>query len=139
MSKKTQKFKIQKISDILAISLSSICAIHCLLTPIVLILFPIFSSSFVSDLLFHRLMLFLILPTSALAFFLGCKHHRDIYTAILGITGFLILLVSAIWGHDIFGLVGERLVTIVGGVIMSFAHFRNYKLCQEDTCHHHHH
>ena len=87
--------------------------------------------------LVHKLILFLILPTSGLAFFLGCKHHRDVYTVVLGIVGFIIIFFSAFWGHDTVGEFGEKAMTIVGGLLMSLAHFRNYKLCQKDTCHDH--
>ena len=74
--------------DRLGIALSGICIVHCLITPIALTVLPIFTlSSFVEDILFHQLMLWLVLPTSALALFIGCRKHRNLNIAASGILG----------------------------------------------------
>jgi len=53
--------------DKFAILLSGVCLVHCLITPVLITLMPIISmTAFVEDLLFHKLMLWLVLPTSVI-------------------------------------------------------------------------
>ena len=121
--------------DKIGIFLSSICLLHCLVTPIAITLTPILSlNSFVEETLFHQLMLWLVLPTSCIALFIGCRKHRDLLIACTGILGMLILIIVAFYGHDVFGRSGEKIATSVGGVILAFSHILNYRACQARTC-----
>jgi hypothetical protein len=117
----------QRTLDALAMSLSGLCIIHCLALPLALTLFPIFASALVDDQLFHGVMYLGVLPTSCLAFFLGFRHHRDRTLIIVGGTGLVILGVAALFGHDWFGHLGERLVTSLGGLVLASAHVINYR------------
>ncbi|MBX2848754.1 MAG: MerC domain-containing protein [Acidiferrobacterales bacterium] len=121
--------------DKFAIFLSGVCILHCLVTPLIVTLLPIITvSGFVEDLLFHKLMLWLVLPTSCIALFIGCRKHRDLLIAGTGIIGMLILIVVTFFGHDVFGEAGERIASSVGGLILAFSHFLNFRACQETTC-----
>ena len=51
-----------------------------------------------------------------------------------GIIGLSIMIVSAIWGHDLFGETGEIVSTLAGTSILSFGPIKNKKLCKE-CCH----
>lgn len=133
------QINFQKLYDVIAISLSGICAIHCLLTPIALIIFPIMGLTVLTHTLFHKLMFFLILPTSLIAFFLGCRQHKDSRVIMLGIIGFAVLFFAAFWGHSVLGTSNERIITIIGGTIMATGHVRNFRLCRQTSCGHHHH
>lgn len=117
----------QRTLDALAVSLSGLCIIHCLALPLALTLFPIFASAMVDDSLFHAVMYLGVLPTSCLAFLLGYRHHRDRVLIIVGGTGLAILGVAALFGHAWFGELGERLVTSLGGLVLAWAHFVNYR------------
>ena len=127
---------MQKPLDILATSISGLCAMHCLLMPLALVLFPILSGSLFAGEDFHRFLVWVILPTSSIAFLLGCRRHKDTAVLILGIMGMFILVISAFWGHDFVGDWGERILTVIGGLILAAGHFRTYKLCQHDHCEH---
>lgn len=121
--------------DKLAILMSGVCLVHCLLAPILMTLLPIFSTSILlDDSLFHTLMLWLILPTSIIALFLGCRKHRQWQIASTGALGILILISVAFAGHDLFGHTGEKIATSIGGIILAFSHFLNYRACQSITC-----
>lgn len=121
--------------DKFAILLSGACLLHCLITPIVVTALPIFSSStLVEDLLFHQLMLWVVLPTSFIALFLGCRKHKQLNIAGTGILGLGILVAVAFFGHDWFGITGEKVATTVGGLILALSHYLNYKACQNTTC-----
>lgn len=121
--------------DKLAMSLSAVCLVHCLLTPALLTLLPIVSSSLlVEDALFHKLMLWLVLPTSGVALFLGCRKHNRLSIVVCGIIGMSILIAVAFFGHDIFGIVAEKIATSIGGLILAASHFLNFRACQSVPC-----
>lgn len=121
--------------DRLGILLSGICVIHCLLAPIALTMLPIIGlNSFVEDLLFHRLMLWLVLPTSIIALTIGCRQHRDFRILGTGALGMIILILVAILGHEILSPPMEKILTTVGGVVLAISHILNYRACQKLTC-----
>ena len=143
--------------DSLAISMSVICAVHCLLTPVLLALLPIISTTFWVHENFHLWMVFLVVPTTSLAVFMGCRKHKDKVVAGLSITGLAFILFIAIYqysfhtGHsfDANGICTScthqssgsflNLTTIlnsVGGLFLASAHFRNFKLCRQAKCDH---
>lgn len=121
--------------DKFAILLSGVCLLHCLLTPVLVTLLPIFSTFvFFDDSMFHDLMLWLVLPTSVVALFLGCRKHKRLSIALTGALGIAILIGVAFMGHELFGIHGEKLATSAGGIVLAFSHFLNYKACQSIVC-----
>ncbi len=124
--------KLQGFTDYTSLSLAGICAIHCFLTPVALILFPVVGSTVFSEEIFHELMLLLVVPASVVAIFLGCKRHKDFSVITLGILGLSFLLVGA------FGATGyeESILTLIGAFIMVLGHLRNFRLCRKDGCEH---
>ena len=130
---------MQKIIDNLGITISSVCAIHCVLLPAIFIIAPY---SFLASHEFHEALIYFILPCAAIAFVLGCRKHGDVKVAIMGTLG-VILLASSLLFHDIFHAEehSEELITVIitiaGSVMLILSHLRNRKLClQEDyACH----
>lgn len=121
--------------DRFAVILSGICILHCLLAPVLLTLLPILSiSAFVEDLVFHQLMLWLVLPTSAVALVLGCRKHRKPMILITGAVGMLMLIIVAFWGHSIMMVAYEKVATTAAGLLLAFSHYLNYKACQDLIC-----
>jgi len=121
--------------DRFAVILSGICILHCLLAPVLLTLLPILSiSAFVEDLVFHQLMLWLVLPTSAVALVLGCRKHRKPMILITGAVGMLMLIIVAFWGHSIMMVSYEKVATTAAGLLLAFSHYLNYKACQDLIC-----
>ncbi len=108
---------------------------HCLLTPVAITFLPIISAStFVEDLLFHQLLLWAVLPTSFIALFVGCRKHKQFNIAVTGLIGISILVAVAFFGHDWFGITGEKVATSVGGLVLALSHYLNYRACQDTTC-----
>ena len=124
--------------DKLAVVLSSICMAHCLALPFLLTLAPITQGAFLDEQTFHLVMLVIILPVSLVALTIGCREHKDTLTIILGACGLLTLGITAIFGHDLFGITGERLVTSLGGLILAAAHIQNFRVCRNNDCEHDH-
>ena len=130
---------MQKIIDNLGITISSVCAIHCVLLPAIFIIAPY---SFLASHEFHEALIYFILPCAAIAFVLGCRKHGDLKVAVMGTLG-VILLASSLLFHEIFHAEEHSeelitvLITIAGSIMLIISHLRNRKLClkEEFACH----
>ena len=130
---------MQKIIDNLGITISSVCAVHCVLLPAIFIIAPY---SFLASHEFHEALIYFILPCAAVAFTLGCRKHGDIKVAIMGSFG-IILLASSILLHEVFHSEEHSeelttvLITVAGSIMLILSHLRNRKLClkEEFACH----
>jgi hypothetical protein len=121
--------------DKFAVFLSGVCVVHCLLTPIILTLLPVVAASvFIEDVLFHQAILWLVLPSSCIALFIGCRKHKDLLIAGSGVLGMLLLVFIAFFAHDLLTPVQEKIATSMAGLILAYSHIRNYKACQTLTC-----
>ena len=125
----------QGVFDRVAISTSALCMIHCLATPFLIIGVPVLSSTFIAGEAFHRFLVWIVLPVSLVALFIGCRRHKDAVVAAFGGLGLLLLVLTAYFGHQLLGETGERVATVVGGLILAMGHFRNYRLCRLAECH----
>ena len=130
---------MQKIIDNLGITISSVCAIHCVLLPAIFLVAPY---SFIASHEFYEALIYFILPCALVAFVLGCRKHKDTKVAVLGTLG-IILLTAALLLHDVHH--GDQhneeltsiLITICGSVLLVVSHLRNRKLCMQEqySCH----
>lgn len=125
---------VQKWLDRMAISVSALCMLHCLATPILLVAVPILSSTLMADEEFHLFMVIFVLPISLIALFIGCRRHKDRAVLLLGGLGLLSLVLVAYLGHDLLGEQGEKVATVASGVILAIGHLRNYRLCRHGQC-----
>ncbi len=128
----------RKYMDAAAVVLSGVCMLHCLALPIALTILPIVNVTLLDESTFHLIMMAVILPISIIALTIGCRQHKDKLTLVLGSVGLGILTITAIFGHDLLGLTGERIVTSIGGLILAAAHIQNYLCCRNDDCAHEH-
>jgi len=121
--------------DKFAILLSGICLIQCLVLPIALTALPILSATIVvDDHLFHELMLWLVLPASIIALTMGCRKHRNLNILATGAIGLAIIVFVTFLGHDLLGETWEKWVSSLGGIVLAYAHYLNYKACQDLIC-----
>lgn len=120
--------------DKTAIGLSFICAVHCLLVPVVLVIVPSFATSTLVDEQFHLWMLIAVIPTSLLALTLGCKQHKNMNVLAVGILGLITLALATLFGHDLLGETGEKAASLVGASLIALGHIRNYTLCKHQQC-----
>ena len=122
------------LSDKLAITLSTACAIHCLMVPSFLIVTSGFFTISIHNELIHYLLISLAVPISLFGLNSGLKKHNKPSFFYIGIAG-LAILVSAIFiGESMFGRFGEQILSVVGSTIVVYAHFRNYRTCKEIDC-----
>lgn len=126
---------IQTYTDKLAIGLSVLCTVHCLVFPLLLLLVPSLTAlSIADDDLFHQWMIAAVLPSSLIALSMGCKKHGNYTFLGLGFFGVLLLSLAAFWGHDLVGETGEKGLTLFSSLLIATAHFNNHRLCQDKKC-----
>lgn len=141
--------------DSLAIGMSLLCAVHCLLTPILIVFLPIIATTFWVHQDFHLWMVLFVVPTTSAAVFMGCRKHRDKAVLILSMLG-LVCLVS-IAGYETWlhadsnateaphcphcvaqskqaWLTPGTLINVLGGMLLASAHGRNFLLCRKSSC-----
>ena len=143
--------------DSLAIGMSMICAVHCLLTPILIVSLPIITTTFWVHEDFDLWMVFFVVPTTTAAVFMGCRKHRDKAVLILSAIGLTFLVSVAVY-ETMFNsgsvlqdqahcakcanlntgniLTASTLVNVLGGILLASAHVRNYLLCRHSNCTH---
>jgi hypothetical protein len=120
--------------DGVAISISAVCVLHCLLAPLAVLAFPIIGSSLWASHEFHAWLLVLILPSSTLALYLGCREHGSGKVLGLGLTGMAVLIAAAVLGPEVLTELGEVLVTGVGGTLLAVSHVLNFRRCRALRC-----
>jgi len=122
--------------DKLSISISVLCVAHCLIFPVLAVFIPNIIALGLTSENFHFWMIVSVIPSSAFALTLGCKKHANISMVIIGVVGLSSLLLALALDHSMLGEYGEKALTLIGALLIAFAHFRNFKLCQQhDNCH----
>lgn len=122
--------KLQFFADKTAISLSLLCAVHCLAMPLLVLSIPSLTSLGLDDEAFHLWMLVAVIPISTLALFMGCKKHRRKSVVLIGGPGLAVLCAAAFLGHDLLGEFMEKALTVLGATLIALGHVWNYRLCR---------
>lgn len=118
-------------ADGFAIGLSSICIVHCLVMPLLLVLFPSSLVSFFADESVHRLAVFFAVPISVFALTLGCGSHKRFWVLTMGVVGISLLLLPLFLPNE----ATEKLLTVSGAMLIAVSHLMNMKICRSLDCH----
>ncbi len=124
----------QTVLDRAAIALSVLCLIHCLLLPFIIVAFPLSLANIFKGEALHGWLLLAIIPTSLAALILGCRKHKSKNIYLLCGLGISFLIGGFLFGHDLLGEAGEKIMTVIGGVIIAIGHFYNFSLCNKANC-----
>jgi hypothetical protein len=116
--------------DRIAIALSTICIVHCLTVPVLIAVLPVVAVAWGSDAHFHSLMLWLVVPTSAVGFALGYRVHRQAGLVALGAAAVVALAIAALWGHAVWTPAIETLASVAASLVLAYAHLRNFREVQ---------
>ena len=128
--------EVTSVLDRSAIGLSFLCVLHCLAVPLTLILMPSLAALPIADERVHLLLVLLVLPTSTVALTLGCRQHGLKHILAWGLTGIAILVLAAGLGEEFLGEYGEKMLTVVGSVLVAVGHILNFKCCRTAGCDH---
>lgn len=123
----------QVLTDKFSIGLSLLCAIHCLVLPLMLALLPSLTILQLDNETVHYWMLAAVLPISVYALTMGCKQHNNYRLFVLGGIGLALLFMAVLLGEDRIGEWGEKILTLFGATLVAIGHFLNFRLCQSHT------
>ena len=133
---RNRALNVRFFADGVGILGSAACAFHCLAAPVFLVVGTVLPTPFSTDESFHETMLWAIFPAAALAFGLGCWHHKDRRVLLFGIFGVLGISSPFFVPYGAIGETGERWVTLASAGLLIAAHLRNFRRCREDGCEH---
>ena len=132
MKQPTLKSIFFSFFDVLGFSTSTLCAIHCALLPFILSFLPLIGMELLSDPLFEWIMLISSITLVLTSFLIGYyKHHHDSEALSIMLIAFIFFVLG--YPRDFPALLNEISLPI-GGIIMAYAHYRNWKLCKEKDC-----
>ena len=137
MSSQSEQAELEKHTGFLdgaAIGLSALCAIHCLALPIALTMLPVIATIPLGDESFHKALLFLVIPASAIGLTLGCRGHQQWGVMFWGVSGLVVMTFAAMFGHDLLGEALEKVGTLLGACIVAGSHTANFRRCRISEC-----
>jgi hypothetical protein len=120
--------------DGLGVLLSGICLVHCLVLPIAVGLVPLLGIGILGHQQFHQVLIFLVLPTSAIGLSLGYRRHHRSYILAIGIVGVAILVAIALFAHELVDSRAEIIIASVGGIIVASSHILNLLEARKTAC-----
>lgn len=132
MKSNTIKYSIGYVADALGFSASTLCAIHCALVLVALTFLPMLGLNFFASHTFEWIMLGSSVLIAFISFLIGYyKHHHSDEPLSLMLIAFIFFTL----GHprEIPNLLDEIFLPL-GGIMMAYAHYRNWKLCKETNC-----
>ncbi|UAY51951.1 MerC domain-containing protein [Ferruginibacter albus] len=120
--------------DVMGITASVLCAIHCALLPVIVTTLPVFGINIIHNTRFEWGMI-------ALAFFVGSfalihgyiKHHRSLMPVWVFTFGFVFLLLKQFFHAFEYWFLAPAVILVVS------AHFYNFRLCRQTKCESSHH
>lgn len=134
--------KLIDIGDKSALVLSLVCTLHCIATPLMLVMVPSISVllAFEPEEL-HLWLLYAVIPISSFTMIAGYFHHHRASVSIITLLGMLSLIGAVIFGHDMMGGLGEVILTVMGSILIAYGHIKNLmirrynlRLRTLDTC-----
>ena len=117
-----------------AMTLSFICALHCLLVPSFFILTSGFFALSIDNEFIHNLILLAALPISSYALISGYNSHNTLSYLYIGFSGLLMLISAVLMNEILFGEFGEKFLTTLGSILVIYAHYKNYQTCKNLDC-----
>jgi hypothetical protein len=125
----SEKLATLTTSQKLSIWLSSLCLIHCLITPFLIILLPSVSGFFSGWV--EATLIFAIIPISSIAFFPIWIKHKNKTRLVEFLSGLALILLVQIAFHDFdhtgfhFNQILETILMISGTGLIAYSTYKN--------------
>ena len=146
--------------DKAGVCVSGLCAMHCVLTPVLLSIWPMFGKAW-GGTATHWIIAALVVPLAVVAFAMGYRHHRRLWIPLIAAVGITLILVAiltpgiahhhhvenesvTLHDHDASAphteiteqhdhhdsILSESAVTITGSLFLIVAHIANLRLAK---------
>ncbi|MDT0605161.1 MerC domain-containing protein [Thalassotalea castellviae] len=111
--------------DRIGITATSLCALHCILLPVILPALPLLGIGFLADHTWEHIFLIVTAILGSIAMFSGFKrYHKKLYPFYL-----LMLGVVVYWQKHDFSEAVQPFFIMIGATLIVAAHIINIKLC----------
>jgi len=117
---------INKIWDKIGLCASGLCLIHCLATPILLLLMPGFQFSEGFDEHMHEIFAVIVVTSIMFAVYPHCRKHGHKDIIAYAFIGVALILVSVFFQDIPLDL--SHILTIIGSIFLIIAHVKNMKV-----------
>jgi uncharacterized membrane protein YfcA len=121
-------------ADRLGIWASTLCVVHCIVTPVVLSLSVVSAHFLPSEERTHRTLALLIAMLGVLALVKGYRRHRRLRVLLFMGIGMTSIFAGAYWGDWLPSHGVEVVITFVGSCFMIAAHRLNHTFCNDCKC-----
>ena len=112
--------------DKIGITVTSLCAIHCILLPVILPVLPLLGLSAVHNHAFEHIVLLITMVLGFITLFIGFhRYHRKLYPFYSLFLGGFIYWQKGTWGAEY-----EHVILIIGATLVVLAHVMNMRLCK---------
>ena len=121
--------RFHRHADLAGATASAVCLVHCLLTPVVISLFPDIIPYLPGDAWFHRLLAVGVVLLGVAGFVPGYKLHGR--RSLLGLVaaGIVLILIVA-WSGEGLNRRVELALSVGGSMLLVTAHLLNRSFCQ---------
>lgn len=109
--------------DKAGIWVTTLCALHCLLLPVIVPMLSVIGLGFIGATILERTILGASLLVGAIALSQGVRRHRQVYPVVLLIAGGTLY-----WFKDLFGASMEPWIILLGASLIVAAHWINLRL-----------
>ncbi len=127
--------KVVGFMDIAGVLASTLCTIHCVLMPIIMVLLPVIAKPLMQHDFVHVGLAGFVLTFCLMAYVPGYLKHHDKRLIWIGISGvscvFFATFVARQWGEIV-----EASIITAGNTILIFGHLLNRKLLAHLRCRH---
>ena len=123
-------------ADQIGVWASSLCVVHCLLTPVLLSISAVSAHFLPSEERTHRTLAVVIAAIGAIALLKGYRKHRSSRVLSRMGTGLVFIFSGAWWGDHLPSHAAEVFVTLIGSGFMISAPRMNHTFCRDCSCSH---
>lgn len=121
--------KVRDFFDKVGITITSLCAIHCIMVPVLLPVLPLIGLTAMHNHALEGIVLLISMVLGFITLFIGFhRYHRKLYPFYSLFLGCFIY-----WQKDAFSSEYEHLIIIIGAALVVLAHILNIRLCNH--CH----
>ena len=110
--------------DKIAVALSMLCILQCVFLPVVVTMIPFLDIWWLSDHFLHPFLLLIVIPLTLVTLLPGYLRHKNLQPIIIATPALALLVIGAFIPESF----EEKVLTVMGALILATAHIRNMVL-----------
>lgn len=129
---------LAKFWDKFGVFVSSLCIVHCVLLPVIIIAFPAVTAALgLTEDNTHLLLLIFLIPATLFAVYSGFRVHKQMAPLLWLLSGLVFIFLGIFVVHDLFSHAWEPVFVIIGSILLVRGHILNSHHCKKCEAEHH--